>query len=167
MGKIALKEKREADAAKKAQQVKTVDAERARSQVKPVKGRSTISLFGLGGGGGSAKTSPAPPAKQQKQAKKPAAPTISLFGLGGGDSAKTSPAPPAKQQKQAKKPAAPRGVPAIVKWRLNSDGSISGRISGSRNFRDGEQITTSPIVQGRVERGSTVKTGSGSQYFLS
>ena len=64
------------------------------------------------------------------------------------------------------KPIAPKGVPTISGWKLNRDGSISGRISGSSNFRDGEQVTTSPIAQGRIESGSTVKTGSGSRYFL-
>ncbi len=93
-------------------------------------------------------------------------PTISLFGLGGNEP-KPAPvsAPPRGQQKPAK-PIAPKGVPTITGWKLDRDGCISGRISGSSNFRDGEQVTTSPIAQGRIEPGSTVKTGSGSRYFL-
>lgn len=82
-------------------------------------------------------------------------PTISLFGLGGNN------------EPGQVKSLAPKGVPTITGWKLNRDGSISGRIRESPNFRDGEQVTTSPIAQGRVESGSTVKTGSGSRYFLS
>jgi len=93
-------------------------------------------------------------------------PTISLFGLGVNEPEPASvPAPPRGQQKQAK-PIAPKGVPTLSGWKLNREGCISGRISGSSNFRDGEQVTTSPIAQGRIESGSTVKTGSGSRYFL-
>ena len=93
-------------------------------------------------------------------------PTISLFGLGGNEPEPASvPAPPRGQQKPAK-PIAPTGVPTISGWKLNRDGCISGRISGSSSFRNGEQVTTSPIAQGRIESGSTVKTGSGSRYFL-
>ena len=90
-------------------------------------------------------------------------PTISLFGLGGNNEAEPTSTPARSQGKSL----APKGVPTIAGWKLNRDGSISGRISGSPNFRDGEQVTTNPIAQGRVESGSTVKTGSGSRYFLS
>ena len=90
-------------------------------------------------------------------------PTISLFGLGGNNEAEPTSTPARSQGKSL----APKGVPTIAGWKLNRDGSISGRISGSPNFRDGEQVTTSPLAQGRVESGSTVKTGSGSRYFLS
>jgi hypothetical protein len=92
-------------------------------------------------------------------------PTISLFGLRGSDEPASVPAPPRGQQTLAK-PTAPKGVPTISGWKLNRDGSISGRVSGSSNFREGEQVTTSPIAQGRIESGSTVRTGSGSSYFL-
>jgi len=61
---------------------------------------------------------------------------------------------------------APRGVPSILRWRQNRDGSISGFISGSTSFEDGERITTSKITSGNIEKGSVVKTGSGSSYFL-
>ena len=101
------------------------------------------------------------------QAKKGA--TISLFGIGQKQESAPAPAPapaPAKKQQQKSKPVAPRGVPTVSPWKLNGDGSISGVIRGSPNFRDGERITTSPIAQGRIESGAVVKTGSGSQYFL-
>ena len=92
--------------------------------------------------------------------------TISLFGLGGINADTVSISPPRQKQPSPAKPTAPSGVPTISGWRLTGDGSISGRISGSPNFRDGEQVTTSQIVQGRIETGSVVKTGSGSRYFL-
>ena len=92
--------------------------------------------------------------------------TISLFGLGGNNADTVSISPPLQKQPSPAKPTAPSGVPTISGWRLTGDGSISGRISGSPNFRDGEQVTTSQIVQGRIESGSVVKTGSGSRYFL-
>lgn len=75
-------------------------------------------------------------------------------------------APPKKKAPPPKK-AAPRGVPAISGWKANADGSVSGSISGSPNFRDGERVTTSPIVKGRYGSGEVVTTGSGSRYYLS
>ncbi len=92
--------------------------------------------------------------------------TISLFGLGGNNADTVSISPPLQKQPSPAKPTAPSGVPTISGWRLTGDGTISGRIRGSPNFRDGEQVTTSQIVQGRIESGSVVKTGSGSRYFL-
>ena len=65
-----------------------------------------------------------------------------------------------------KKSSAPPGVPKMAKWRKNRDGSVTGFISGSRNFDEGEKITTSPIVKGDIANGSLVQTGSGSKYFL-
>ena len=93
-------------------------------------------------------------------------PTISLFGLGGKEPELASVPPPPRGQQKPAQPIAPKGVPTISGWKLNREGCVSGRISGSSNFRDGEQVTTSPIAQGRIESGSTVKTGSGSKYFL-
>lgn len=72
-------------------------------------------------------------------------------------------------KRQFKKPApkrAPRGVPSLVNWRKNSDKSITGFISGSPTFSEGERVTTSPITQGEIGNGQVVKTGSGSSYFL-
>ena len=62
----------------------------------------------------------------------------------------------------ARPKSAPKGVPMLSKWRQNSDGSISGTISGSPAFREGEFITTSP-VSGNAIDGATVKTSSGSR----
>lgn len=61
---------------------------------------------------------------------------------------------------------APKGVPSLSGWKENRDGSVSGLISGSPNFNEGERITTSPIQSGRLEDGQVVQTGSGSKYFL-
>lgn len=95
--------------------------------------------------------------------------TISLFNFGGGSESTTpapAPAPKPQQKKQAKK-APPKGVPSLSGWKINGDGSVTGRISNSPNFREGQIVTTSPIAQGRIESGAVVKTGSGSQYYLS
>ena len=62
--------------------------------------------------------------------------------------------------------AAPDGVPTIANWRRNKDRSITGFIKGSKNFSDGEKITTSQIQNGVIRRGELVTTGSGSKYFL-
>ena len=90
----------------------------------------------------------------------------SFLGRGGDDddTPVASPAP----KKVTKKPTrtAPRGVPTLSRWRKNRDGSITGFISGSPSFSDGEKVTTSPIAQGNVESEEIVKTGSGSRYFL-
>lgn len=112
-------------------------------------------------------------AAQDSVKKAPKASTISLFGLGGGQSndspSESTPqkSPLKKQQpKQNKAPSAPRGVPTLSNWKLKGDGSITGRISGSPNFKNGELVTTSEIVSGRIDSGSVVQTGSGSKYFL-
>jgi len=65
-----------------------------------------------------------------------------------------------------KSTAAPRGVPKLVNWKKNRDGSITGFITGSSNFSDGERITTSSISVGDIEEGEVVQTDSGSKYFL-
>mmetsp|Transcript_13844 Transcript_13844/g.21233 ORF Transcript_13844/g.21233 Transcript_13844/m.21233 type:complete len:855 (-) Transcript_13844:220-2784(-) len=88
--------------------------------------------------------------------------TISLFGFGQkSESATEAPSKPAPKARPA-----PRGVPTISKWRENRDGSISGFISGSPAFDDGDAITTSPIAKGDVVGGNVVQTGSGSRYYL-
>ena len=58
---------------------------------------------------------------------------------------------------------APRGVPTLSKWSQNGDGSITGEISGSKSYDDGETVTTSGIA-GEVTEGSVVQTRSGSRY---
>lgn len=138
-----LKGKKKAEEAKAVREAKSKQAIKPKPEaaaVAPVKGRPTISLFGLGGGDDKVAPTPSPPANKKQ--------------------------PPAAAKKQAAKKQAPKGVPTLSGWRLNGDGSISGSINGSPNFRDGERVTTSPIANGRIDFGSVVKTGSGSQYYL-
>lgn len=118
---------------------KEVEAKAAPAETKS---RPTFSIFGGGGGGGDAQSKKAPP--PPKVTSRPS---------------KSVPAP----KKQVK---APGGVPSIVKWRKNFDGTITGFISGSPNFAEGEKVTTSPITSGSISSGQVVKTGSGSSYFL-
>jgi hypothetical protein len=111
-------------------------------------------------------------AKKVKEALKDAQPraTFSLFGF-GGQTEEPEPASPAKKvaagsvKKSVR--SAPRGVPTILNWRKNRDGSITGKITGSASFSEGEKVTTSPIATGKIDGGEIVKTGSGSRYFLS
>ena len=107
-------------------------------------------------------------ATQAVTAARPRA-TFSLFGLGLGGADAELPEEPAapRPSRPIPKKEAPRGVPTMSRWKKNSDGSITGLISGSNAFADGERVTTSPIKKGKLERGEVVTTGSGSKYFLS
>jgi chemotaxis protein histidine kinase CheA len=91
--------------------------------------------------------------------------TFSLFGLGVGAKEEGLPAASKPTQKPVK--VAPRGVPTFTRWSKNRDGSITGIISGSKAFTDGDRVTTSPIAKGNCEKFQIVTTGSGSRYFLS
>lgn len=64
-----------------------------------------------------------------------------------------------------KKPVTRGGVPMISRWKQNGDGSITGFISGSAAYKDGESITTSPL-SGKAVGGKVSMTKSGSRYFL-
>lgn len=90
--------------------------------------------------------------KQRQQAMGKAKPgaTISL-GLFGGSAANIAPAS-----------GAPPGVPTLSRWKRNRDGSLSGFISGSTTFRNGDSVTTSPI-KGTPVGGSVATTVSGSK----
>lgn len=83
--------------------------------------------------------------------------TISLFGFGGG---KSDDSPTVSTTSSAS--TAPRGVPVISNWKQGRDGSITGRISGSSSFSNGDPITTSPIT-GKAAGGTVVTTKSGSR----
>ena len=88
-------------------------------------------------------------------------PTFSLFGLGGGVS--SQPKTELATTPSAMTRSAPRGVPTISKWKLNpNDNTISGFISGSSSFKNGEPVTTSVIV-GDAVANSVVRTKSGSR----
>ena len=78
-----------------------------------------------------------------------------LFGFGDDDS---------KTGKSSS--GAPQGVPSMGRWKQNRDKSITGLISGSPTFAEGEQVTTSPIARGTISAGEVVVTNSGSKYFL-
>jgi len=130
--------KSEADAKAKAKQKAVSSAEKS---LKAAKAGTTINLAALFGG------SRALVGEEQG----PARPTT----------ASTKPAP-------RKAPAvAPKGIPSLSKWKKNRDGSITGLISGSPVFEDGEEIATSSIAEGEITAGSVVQTKSGSKYFLS
>jgi hypothetical protein len=107
-------------------------------------------------------------AAQESLAKAKPRTTFSLFGLGLGENDESpAPTPKAAPKKSVPTPkAAPRGVPTVSRWKKNSDGSVTGFISGSNAFRDGERVTTSPIKRGKISNGEVVITGSGSKYFL-
>lgn len=106
--------------------------------VPPVKGRPTFSLFGFGGDTKPVSTSSTTTASAPKT--------------------KT---PPVKDV--ATNVSAPRGVPTISKWKVDaSDNTISGFISGSGSFKDGEPVTTSAIV-GVAKSNTVVRTNSGSR----
>jgi len=60
----------------------------------------------------------------------------------------------------------PAEMPFLMEWKKNRDGTITGFISGSPSFADGERITTSKIANGALKSGEIVETGSGSKYFL-
>ena len=63
-------------------------------------------------------------------------------------------------------PSAPRGVPTLIRWKKNRDGSITGLITGSNTFDEKTLVTTSVIVNGDISAGEVVQTKSGSKYFL-
>lgn len=59
---------------------------------------------------------------------------------------------------------APYGVPVIYDWVQNEvDGSVTGRIKNSPNFKDGATISTSSAAQG-AQAWSLISTASGSRY---
>jgi hypothetical protein len=145
----------------------------------PVPNRpGTISLFGSGGpppkpkttskSAASVKASPSfslfgssiqKPAQVRTptSAPSPKSPTFSLFG---------SPKPKDVEEKvQSKSVGAPPAVPILSQWTQNADGSITGRVSNSKDFRSGTEITTSPVRKG-AKPGSVITTGSGSKYYL-
>ena len=99
----------------------------------------------------------APVVKRGTNTLKKAAPVVKR---GTNTLKKVAPAPAKKA------PVAPRGVPSLVRWKRNGNSSITGFISGSPRFKEGERVTTSPITSGNVKSGEVVKTGSGSSYFL-
>ena len=56
-------------------------------------------------------------------------------------------------------------IPILSQFTQNADGSLTGRVSNSKNFKNGTKITTSPVPRG-AKAGQIVKTTSGSKYRL-
>jgi hypothetical protein len=56
-------------------------------------------------------------------------------------------------------------VPELRQWQQNEDGSITGYIFNSSFYKDGSQLTTSPVPY-NVTGNSVVETLSGSKYSL-
>lgn len=141
------------------QERKQAEAKKALQAVEQAKPRATFSLFGFGGDGDDAAPSPAPAPRKAVAARAAAKKPTPV-------AKKSTPVP--KKTAPASKPAvAPRGVPTFKSWRKNRDGSVTGIISGSPSFSDGDRVTTSPITKGDISKGQVVTTGSGSRYFLS
>ena len=103
--------------------------------------------------------------------------TISLFG---GQPKKDSNPEPVKQRPAAKQSfgfsfgsggnkaadkKVPVDIPSVVRFKQNKDGSITGIVKNSKNFRNGTEITTSPVKRG-AKIGDIVTTSSGSKYKL-
>ncbi|KAL7580387.1 hypothetical protein ACA910_004412 [Epithemia clementina (nom. ined.)] len=121
--------------------------------------RATISLFGLGGGGGKD--------KNDSSSSSSSTPSFGSIQIPGITTPLSSPSPSPVKAVPAKPATAPRGVPTLKRWRKTANGAITGIISGSSSFDDGDRITTSPIASGTIASGEVVRTGSGSRYFLS
>lgn len=122
---------------------------------------------------GTITLSPPPQQRQQQQQQSPRS-TFSLFNLfdgGGGETTNNNmrtylhgppqPLPPPSPDKVP-----PEGTPALTGCVFNNDGTITGYVFGSPNVGDGVLITTSPIVGGERKPFETVRTASGSLYFL-
>lgn len=186
--KLTERENRMAE--QKSQVDKSKRSAKALDAVSKASPLSSISLFGLGGKVGDKPTASKPQSerapvkkissltKESKIAEAAARnrrataalnslsqaaarATIPLFG--GNQNEVTDKQPSAEVSVKR----APSGVPTLSKWRKNFDGSISGNITGSRNFGQGERITTSTISSGTIASGEVVQTKSGSKYFLS
>ncbi|KAL7519656.1 hypothetical protein ACHAWX_004416 [Stephanocyclus meneghinianus] len=117
----------------------------------PVKGSGTFNIFGGSTASTPSKPAPVPEPVKQKVVPKPSG-GFSLFGGAG-----------------AKKTAPPKvvadDVPVVSKFTQNPDGSITGIVRNSKNFRNGTEITTSPVRRG-AKAGEVVTTSSGSKYRL-
>lgn len=94
--------------------------------------------------------------KAISKAKPGATVSLGFFNFGGNAEDDSSGSPTTRSS-------APRGVPTISKWRQNRDGSISGIISGSTAFANGDAVTTSPITAKNPSEGTVVTSISGSK----
>jgi hypothetical protein len=117
--------------------------------VKPKGGSGTFSIFG----GPSAPSKPA--ATPEPVKPKAAAKSAGGFSLFGG----------AGSTKKAEPKVVVDNIPVVGKFKQNPDGSITGIVRNSKNFRNGTEITTSPVKRG-AKAGDVVTTSSGSKYRL-
>jgi len=126
-----------------------------------VKKSPTLSIFG------SLPKADAPKVASPKEEKK--SPTLSIFGSNVNkpvaDPIKAKVSPVKKKPVVSAEIKPPRGIPVFSNWRKNRDGSITGLITGSKSFNEGEKVTTSPI-KGDIKSKTVVETISGSKYFL-
>ena len=82
-------------------------------------------------------------------------PTFSLFDVFGMVS-----------RRRRNKHVHPNAVPTLTRWSTNSDGTITGIVSGSSQMKDGDIVTTSVIVSGDAKQNEKVTTVTGSTYYL-
>merc|ERR1712151_220899 len=138
----------------------------------PAKKPAPLFSFGTQRIPGAKVDPPKPAAPAPAPAKKPA-PFFS-FGTQRIPGAKVDPPKPAATPirssptlslGQSKKPAAAPAIPSISGFVQNADGSITGRVMGSKSFPNGTEITTSPVRRG-AKAGMVVTTSSGSKYLL-
>ena len=119
--------------------------------------RSTITLSSIS------------PPGQERQTR----PTFSLFDLFDDVSERISNGPLNFHQSQTHQLSQPSSdnmplasTPTLTDWVFNANGSITGYIFGSTRIGDGVLITTSPIVDGEKKQFETVRSASGSLYYL-
>ena len=162
----ALKAKSAAAAAAKKSTVEQDDSEarraRQRAALESLSNavqRATISLFGVVGFGDDDESSSASSVSSSSRSIPISSGSIRI--------PKPATAPKPVKKAAAKPMAPPKGVPVLKRWRKTPTGAVTGIISGSRNFEDGDRVTTSPITTGTIAPGQLVRTGSGSRYFLS
>lgn len=146
---------------------KSTSSSTATRAVKKTSQKKPFNLFG----GGS---DPAPTTPKQKEVEKKQS-SFGFFGASKGSSSsstitlKSSSSQGGRLNKKkvpAKKPIAKKdNIPILSRFTQNSDGSLTGIVSNSKDFRSGTKITTSPI-KGKAVAGIVVKTSSGSQYRL-
>jgi hypothetical protein len=56
-------------------------------------------------------------------------------------------------------------IAILRNFKQNADGSLTGKVFNSKSFRNGTEITTSPVKKG-AKKGTVVQTSSGSKYQL-
>lgn len=146
------KQRQQAEERRNALEAKRLEAREKREAATATRKQAEKTLASSKGGTISlGKKAEAEKAEKVIAKAKPGA-TVSLGFFNFGQNASTS-----------SSASAPRGVPTLSSWKRNRDGSISGNISGSKAFRNGDSITTSPITIEKPTGGTVVTTISGSK----